>query len=153
MSMSAQGIHARRFVRKPNRPLAGWTTAFPKQHAKLRPAKTLTVADAILRQRIVRQKPVRKRSKAMAKKMAQYAVQRVIFLSRNTLCQCCPVRRPTGIALWADDVHHKRGRGKFLMDKETWLPVCRPCHTFIHDNPQWAYENGMLERRDIAVTL
>jgi hypothetical protein len=45
------------------------------------------------------------------------------------------------------DVHHKKGRGKYLLDESTWLPVCREHHDKIHANPAWAFEQGYLERR------
>lgn len=45
------------------------------------------------------------------------------------------------------DVHHKRGRGKYLLDESTWLPVCRGCHNKIETHPNWAKENGYSESR------
>lgn len=41
-----------------------------------------------------------------------------------------------------DDCQHLRGRGKYLMDETTWMPVCRSCHTYINDHSKEAYENG-----------
>lgn len=41
-----------------------------------------------------------------------------------------------------DDCQHLRGRGKYLMDESTWLPVCRSCHTYIGDHSKEAYEKG-----------
>jgi len=45
------------------------------------------------------------------------------------------------------EVHHKRGRGKYLLDIKTWLPVCHNCHKKIELNPDWAKENGFSESR------
>jgi len=42
------------------------------------------------------------------------------------------------------DVHHTKGRGRFYMDVDTWLSVCRPCHDKIHKEPKWAREKGYL---------
>lgn len=42
-----------------------------------------------------------------------------------------------------EDPHHTRGRGKFLLDVSTWLPVCRSCHIFIESNPAIAKEKGL----------
>jgi hypothetical protein len=44
----------------------------------------------------------------------------------------------------AADIHHKSKRGKNLSVPSTFLAVCRPCHTLIHDNPAWARENNYL---------
>jgi hypothetical protein len=38
--------------------------------------------------------------------------------------------------------HHPHGRrGKMLL-KYVWVEP--PCHRYIHDNPQWAKDNGLL---------
>lgn len=41
-----------------------------------------------------------------------------------------------------DDCQHLRGRGVYLMDETTWMPVCRSCHTYIGDHSKEAYEKG-----------
>lgn len=42
-----------------------------------------------------------------------------------------------------DDPHHTKGRGKFLLTVDTWLPVCRSCHIWIEANPKEAKEKGL----------
>lgn len=91
--------------------------------------------------------PIRRETPAHVKARAEYNKRREAFLKRNPYCVCCPVRRPGTVQLWSDDVHHRRGRGKFLLDETTWSAVCRPCHMHIHDNPAWAYQNGFMEKR------
>ncbi len=44
----------------------------------------------------------------------------------------------------ATDIHHKSKRGKNLSSQQTFMAVCRNCHTRIHDNPAWARELGYL---------
>lgn len=44
-------------------------------------------------------------------------------------------------------VHHKKGRGKYLLDKSTWLPACNPCNHYVEANHQWAIDNGHKESR------
>lgn len=44
-----------------------------------------------------------------------------------------------------DDVHHMNKRGIHILDESTWLPTCRQCHNFIHDNPGIARAKGLLE--------
>jgi hypothetical protein len=46
-----------------------------------------------------------------------------------------------------EDPHHKRGRGKYLLDVTTWLPVCRNCHIYIENHPEEAKEKGWSESR------
>lgn len=43
--------------------------------------------------------------------------------------------------------HHRKGRGKYLLDISTWLPVCRNCHTYIENFPNIAREKGWSESR------
>lgn len=41
--------------------------------------------------------------------------------------------------------HHKKGRvGKLLCDTRYFMPVCEPCHTWIHSNKTLSYELGYL---------
>lgn len=44
-------------------------------------------------------------------------------------------------------VHHKRGRGPYLLDTTTWLAACMSCHRYIEDHPEIAKENGWSESR------
>lgn len=46
-----------------------------------------------------------------------------------------------------NDPHHKRGRGKYLLDVTTWLPVCRNCHDYIGQHTAEAYDKGWSESR------
>jgi len=50
-----------------------------------------------------------------------------------------------------DDPHHRKGRGKFLLDTTTWLPCCRSCHSYIESHPNIAKEKGWSESR-LAIT-
>lgn len=51
-----------------------------------------------------------------------------------------------------DDPHHTRGRGKYLLDVATWIPVCRSCHIYITDHPADAIKRNLsfsrLEKRE-----
>lgn len=46
-----------------------------------------------------------------------------------------------------DDVHHKKGRGRYMNNPDYFLAVCRSCHIFITNNPQIAIEKGWSESR------
>jgi len=59
------------------------------------------------------------------------------FLEEFPICEVCTKKR-------ASDVHHKDKRGKNYLEVDTWLSVCRKCHTEIHENPSWARANNYL---------
>ena len=71
------------------------------------------------------------------KELKEYYKIRYDYFMLNHFCEIC------GNA--ATDIHHKARRGKNLNNTETWMPVCRPCHTKIESNGNWARENGYLK--------
>lgn len=84
--------------------------------------------------------------------MTDYKTVRRKFLlnPNNKYCKAripgiCLGTRVQGIEL---DIHHKRGKiGDLLVDTRYFLPVCRACHNFLHDNPKIAKELGFSEDR------
>jgi hypothetical protein len=66
----------------------------------------------------------------------EYASVRREYLLSSSRCEVCGGE--------ATDIHHKSKRGKNLSNKDTFMAVCRQCHTNIHDNPAWAREKGYL---------
>lgn len=46
-----------------------------------------------------------------------------------------------------ETIHHKRGRGKYLLAPETWLPCCMSCHVWIENHPKESKERGFSESR------
>ncbi len=60
------------------------------------------------------------------------------FEEKNYQCEICNQA--------ASDLHHKKGRGKFLCEKSTFMVACRKCHLAIHTNVKWATENGYIIR-------
>lgn len=70
-----------------------------------------------------------------------YSKLRKIFLTQNPMCQA----HLSGCQGGATDVHHKRGRGKWLLVITTWMAVCRTCHSYIHLHPTEARELGFLD--------
>tara|TARA_B100001093_G_scaffold504253_1_gene559790 strand:- start:25 stop:312 length:288 start_codon:yes stop_codon:yes gene_type:complete len=87
-----------------------------------------------------RKTPLRRVSKARREASKIYLTLRQSFLADLPLCEVCEKEKST-------DVHHKKGRGKYYLDVDTWLSVCRKCHDRIHVNPSWARENGFIEDR------
>lgn len=65
------------------------------------------------------------------------------FILSNSICQAAL----PGCTSYATDVHHKKGRGKYMLAMKTWLSVCRQCHIWIELNPNEAIELGFSEKR------
>jgi hypothetical protein len=74
----------------------------------------------------------------MAQKNREYSKLRRKFLTDNSICRA----KISKCTVVATDVHHMRGRGIYHLDVDTWLPVCRNCHTWIENNPVDAKELG-----------
>jgi hypothetical protein len=55
----------------------------------------------------------------------------------------CEAQTPMCVK-WSMDCHEilTRARGGSIIEKANILALCRPCHTFITDNPTFAQENG-----------
>lgn len=83
-----------------------------------------------------RNKPINRVSDKHREELKEYSKIRYDYFMLNHFCEIC------GEA--ATDIHHKARRGKNLNNTETWMPVCRPCHTKIESNGKWARENGYL---------
>lgn len=81
-----------------------------------------------------RLRPISKKRQAALK---EYYKVRLAYLWDNPTCEVCQESCAT-------EIHHKlpRGRGGKLSDLNNFLAVCRACHTFITDHPQWAVEKG-----------
>lgn len=75
----------------------------------------------------------------------EYNRERKFYLAENPKCVAGPKRGMSPHR--SDQVHHRRGRGKFLLEKSTWSAVCAGCHDHIHRNPKWAYANGLMGKR------
>ena len=74
------------------------------------------------------------------------------------LMQAVPVHPTNPKAIWCEHcevwcrsesafIHHKKGRGKYHNDVNTWLSVCRSCHNWIELNPIEAEELGLSIKR------
>ena len=87
-----------------------------------------------------------KKSSKQDKLDALYSVLRETYLKANPFCKA----RLVGCQINATDVHHKAGRGRFMLDQSTFLAVCRICHGQIEENPVMAKEMGFSESREEA---
>ena len=84
-----------------------------------------------------RRTPLRRVSVKQAAKLKAYSDLRAAYLTEFPTCDICHTFR-------SRDVHHVHGRGRYLCSVETWLPVCRPCHEWIHTHAREARELGYL---------
>lgn len=73
-------------------------------------------------------KPIRKVSKKMAKDLQDYGVQRRQYLAEHTECEARVSPQCDGDSC---EVHHSAKRGANLLNIETFVAVCRPCHVHI----------------------
>jgi hypothetical protein len=83
--------------------------------------------------------PVNKKSDGMKVLDKLYLKMRKPFLKENPICKA----NLSGCQTNAIEVHHKKGRGRYLLDVTTWLPTCRNCHRTITDNSKMAIEKGL----------
>ena len=85
--------------------------------------------------------PKKKLNKVSERRKAQEAIYRQlkpIYMKQNPNCGKCGKK--------AQDIHHKAGRnGTRLNDVVNFMAVCRPCHTWIHENSQEARKKGWLK--------
>lgn len=83
-------------------------------------------------------KPIKKVSAKRAAQEREYKKLRKEYLKVHPICeaalpQCSKV---------ATDIHHKAGRGKHLLNTDTWMASCRNCHTYIETHPAESKERG-----------
>ncbi|MCF0059882.1 hypothetical protein MUK70_11590 [Dyadobacter chenwenxiniae] len=86
-------------------------------------------------------------SKKLSKERVTYRALREEFLSKpeNMFCAVYP-------SIPAEEIHHSRGRGKYLNNVSTWIAVSRIGHIWIHENVLLATERGFIGSRIALVT-
>jgi hypothetical protein len=88
-------------------------------------------------------KPLRSKSSKLAALEQLYSKLRKDYLDSNPGCQASL----PGCSNVSTDIHHKKGRGPFLLDVASWISVCRHCHTWIELHPKEAKELNLSESR------
>lgn len=89
-------------------------------------------------------KPIKKQSKKLAADLRKYYPLRDQFLVDNPVCQ---LSLP-GCTKVSTEVHHAKGRGKYLLTVETFKAGCSSCHRYITDNSKEAIKTGLSMRRN-----
>ena len=87
--------------------------------------------------------PIKPKSAKQAKLDSLYTQLRKPWMENNPMCEANLV----GCTHHSTDVHHKKGRGKWLLIVDTWMSVCRTCHTWIETHPVEATEMGYRESK------
>lgn len=87
---------------------------------------------------------INNKSSTQVKLDAAYKVLRDIFIKNHPMCQ---VNILGVCTLKSTDVHHSRGKGEYLCDTTTFIPTCRACHTWIHENNKKAQVLGFIKSR------
>ena len=83
------------------------------------------------------------RSSKMITSLKEYSILRKKFLEEHSMCQAHLV----DCLQYSSEVHHKKGRGIYLLDTSTWLAVCRNCHSYIETHPEFAKLYGYSTNR------
>jgi hypothetical protein len=92
---------------------------------------------------------IRARTASLDARMAIYRAIKALYLLKEPVCEACRfIRGEKATPLWADAIHHVRGRdGLLLLDIRFYKAVCNPCHRAIHDNPELARKHGLLAEK------
>lgn len=94
-------------------------------------------------------RPVSKKREAQNK---VYSELRRVFLNKpeNGICHA----RLSGCTGSSQEltIHHKKGRGIYLLDVSTWIPLCVSCHRWVTDHPEQAEALGLSESRLTPLT-
>lgn len=100
---------------------------------------------------------LRSLSKKRRKINEEYLRLRAEFLKAHPYCQWFEAENDidrrvmiNGFAFvpLSQEIHHRRGRGKYLCDTSTWMAVSRNAHRWIHDHPKESYQKGYLLPRN-----
>ncbi len=78
------------------------------------------------------------------KDITKYNKLRKEYLQNKSVCHA----KVHNCTVHTTDIHHMKGRGLYLLNTSTWLPVCRSCHNWIENNPEESYELGFSLKRN-----
>lgn len=99
-----------------------------------------------------RRKPIRRVSKAKARKDSVYRLLRVNFLRQPENRFCIVMKTLQNQFISTDQVHHMLSRyGKNYLDTSTWLAVSAEGHRWIESHLKEARERGWLGNKHTGV--
>jgi len=88
-------------------------------------------------------KPISPRSSKRIKLDTEYSKLRIAFLYANPMCAA----HLPGCGTSSTDVHHSKGRGKYHLATNTWVSLCRSCHSWLETHPTEAKALGFSQNR------
>ena len=89
---------------------------------------------------------MKRKSEKHSAELAKYSALRKSFLTRNRGCQAIKYSGAKCTNL-ATQVHHRKGRGKYLNVVGTWMAVCPRCHENIEKARAWSKAMGYIINR------
>jgi hypothetical protein len=84
-------------------------------------------------------KPIAKASSRQVKLNRAYKVIRDHYMRNHPVCEA----RLHGCTYHSTDLHHRHGRGQFLLNEATYTALCRSCHQWAEMNPVQAKQLGI----------
>jgi hypothetical protein len=96
----------------------------------------------------VKKTKIKSISQKQKKITTAYLQQRLLFLAhpKNRTCKA-KLQGCTGLDPETMTIHHSRGRGVYMLDESTWIPLCGNCHRWVEDHPEEARKIGLTESR------
>tara|TARA_B110000503_G_C7162052_1_gene420085 strand:+ start:3703 stop:4125 length:423 start_codon:yes stop_codon:yes gene_type:complete len=88
-------------------------------------------------------KRISSRSSKRVKLDIDYSKLRIAFLYANPVCAA----HLPGCSTSSTDVHHSKGRGKYHLATNTWVALCRSCHSWLELHPIAAKALGFSQNR------
>lgn len=85
-------------------------------------------------------KPIKKVATKTAKINQEYSKLKKQYMAVHPNCEAMVLC--SGVK--ATEIHHKAGRGKNMLNTDTWMATCHRCHRWIHDNDAEAREKRFL---------
>lgn len=114
-----------------------------KSHKKEKYCKSCWYKSKEKNSKPLQKKPINKKPKKITVLDNTYTIIRRKFMEKKPMCEAAL----PGCTISSTDVHHKKGRGKYHLDVETWLSVCRQCHVYIEEHPDEAIELGFSDKK------
>lgn len=61
----------------------------------------------------------------------------------------CKAKLPGCLNVYGQDltIHHTKGRGKYYLQSETWIPLCLTCHQWVETHPKEAREMNLSQSK------
>lgn len=96
---------------------------------------------------VKKKKPVKKVSDKRAAVNQVYSKQSKEIREARHWCE---IKSPVCTGK-TEGIHHKKGRGKYLLSTETFIASCNACNAWVEANPEEAKSLGVAEKRNYQI--